>query len=123
MAVSMFCFQSKHCQILRFNNTWIRYTNIYEMGSITKLDKQRSNRYMSTFLYKIGNTAYRKPWHFVTGWLIILAIVVSLMGLNGIHVSSEMKIEGTESQRILDQLSQELPLASGGQGSIVFRIS
>ncbi|WP_438350258.1 MMPL family transporter [Paenibacillus sp. FA6] len=78
---------------------------------------------MSTFLYKIGNTAYRKPWHFITGWLIILAIVVSLIGVNGIHVSSEMKIEGTESQRILDQLSQELPLASGGQGSIVFKTS
>ena len=78
---------------------------------------------MSTFLYKIGHTAYRKPWHFITGWMIILAIIVSLIGVNGIHVSSEMKIEGTESQRILDQLSQELPLASGGQGSIVFKTS
>lgn len=76
---------------------------------------------MSTWLYKIGNTAYRKPWHFITGWLIISVIVVSLIGVNGIHISSEMKIEGTESQRILDQLSQELPLAAGGQGSIVFK--
>jgi RND superfamily putative drug exporter len=31
-----------------------------------------------------------------------------------------MKIEGTESQKVLDQLSAELPEASGGQASIVF---
>lgn len=78
---------------------------------------------MSTFLYKIGNTAYRKPWQFIAGWLVVLAIVVSLIAVNGIHVSSEMKIEGTESQKILDQLAQELPMASGGQGSVVFKTS
>jgi len=76
---------------------------------------------MSTFLYKIGTAAYRKPFYFITGWLVILAIVISSIGVNGIQVSSEMKIEGTESQRILDQLAEELPLASGGQGSIVFK--
>lgn len=76
---------------------------------------------MSTLLYKLGRTAYRKPWYFITGWLAVLAIVVSLIATNGVQVSSEMKIEGTESQRILDQLSQELPMASGGQGSIVFK--
>jgi len=76
---------------------------------------------MSIFLYKIGNLAYRKSWYFITAWLVILAVVGTLIGVNGIHVSSNMKIEGTESQRILDQLAQELPLASGGQGSIVFQ--
>ncbi len=76
---------------------------------------------MSTFLYRIGKTAYRKPWYFVTSWLLLLAIVISLIAANGIHVGQEMSIEGTESQRILDQLAQELPLAAGGQGSIVFK--
>src|SRR5690606_781824 len=76
---------------------------------------------MSIFLYKIGNFAYRKSWYVITAWLVILAVVGTLMGVNGIQVSSNMKIEGTESQRILDQLAQELPMASGGQGSIVFK--
>lgn len=76
---------------------------------------------MSIFLYKIGNLAYRKAWYFITAWLVILAVVGTLIGVNGINVSSDMKIEGTESQRILDQLAEELPLASGGQGSIVFK--
>ncbi|URN92613.1 MAG: MMPL family transporter [Candidatus Pristimantibacillus lignocellulolyticus] len=75
---------------------------------------------MSTFLYKLGKTAYSKPWHFIVSWILILAIVLAILGVNGIHVTSDMKIEGTESQKVLDQLTQELPEASGGQASIVF---
>ncbi|ANE46475.1 transporter [Paenibacillus swuensis] len=76
---------------------------------------------MSTLLYRLGKSAYRKPWQFIIGWLVVIGIIVSMIGVNGIHVSSEMKIEGTESQRILDQLAKELPAASGGQGSVVFQ--
>ncbi|MCR8656998.1 MMPL family transporter [Paenibacillus endoradicis] len=75
---------------------------------------------MSTFLYKLGKTAYSKPWQFIVSWILILAIVLAILGVNGIHVTSDMKIEGTESQKVLDQLTQELPEASGGQASIVF---
>ncbi|MUT65161.1 MMPL family transporter [Paenibacillus sp. NEAU-GSW1] len=75
---------------------------------------------MSTFLYKLGKSAYTKPWYFIVSWIAILGIVLAILGINGIHVSSEMKIEGTESQKVLDQLAQELPEASGGQASIVF---
>ncbi|CAI6043975.1 MMPL family transporter [Cohnella sp. JJ-181] len=77
---------------------------------------------MSTFLYKVGKTAYAKPWQFIIGWVVILGVVGALLGANGIHVSSEMKIEGTESQKVLDQLAQELPAASGGQASVVFTV-
>lgn len=75
---------------------------------------------MSTFLYKMGKSAYSKPWYFIVSWIAILGIVLAVLGVNGIHVTSEMKIEGTESQKVLDQLAQELPEASGGQASIVF---
>ncbi|RAP77026.1 MMPL family transporter [Paenibacillus montanisoli] len=75
---------------------------------------------MSTFLYKLGKAAYDKPWHFLLSWIIVLGIVIGMIGVNGIHSSSEMKIEGTESQKVLDQLAKELPAASGGQASIVF---
>lgn len=76
---------------------------------------------MSTLLYKIGKTAFRKPGYFIIGWVLILGIVISMISMNGIHISSEMKIEGTESQKVLDQLAKELPAASGGQGSVVFK--
>lgn len=75
---------------------------------------------MSTLLYRVGKTAFRKPGYFILGWILILGIVVSLISVNGVHISSEMKIEGTESQKVLDQLAKELPAASGGQGSVVF---
>lgn len=75
---------------------------------------------MSTLLYRVGKTAFRKPGYFILGWILILGIVVSMISVNGVHISSEMKIEGTESQKVLDQLAKELPAASGGQGSVVF---
>jgi RND superfamily putative drug exporter len=75
---------------------------------------------MSTFLYKLGKKAYDKPWYFIAGWVVILGIVITMLGINGMNVSSEMKIEGTESQKVLDKLGKELPEASGGQASVVF---
>ncbi|WEK54908.1 MAG: MMPL family transporter [Candidatus Cohnella colombiensis] len=78
---------------------------------------------MSTFLYKLGRSAYTKPWLFIVTWIAILGIVLTVLGVNGVHVSSDMKIEGTESQKVLDQLTEELPEASGGQASIVFTTS
>lgn len=75
---------------------------------------------MSKLLYRIGKTAYNKPWHFILSWLAIIGIVIAITGINGIHTSSEMRIPGTESQKVLDMLTQELPAASGGQGSVVF---
>ncbi|BBI33823.1 MMPL family transporter [Cohnella abietis] len=75
---------------------------------------------MSTFLYKIGKAAYDKPWAIISSWIVILGIVVAMIGVNGLNISSEMKLEGTESQKVLDKLVQELPQAAGGQASVVF---
>lgn len=54
---------------------------------------------MSTFLYRLGKSAYTKPWYFLTVWILILGVIGALLGVNGIQSSSEMKIEGTESQK------------------------
>lgn len=75
---------------------------------------------MSTFLYKIGRKAYDKPWYFISAWAVVLTIVIALLGFNGIHISTEFKMEGTESQKVLDKLATELPQAAGGQASVVF---
>lgn len=75
---------------------------------------------MSTFLYRLGKSAYSKPWYFLTAWILILGVIGGLLGINGIQSSSEMKIEGTESQKVLDMLVKELPAAAGGQASVAF---
>ena len=54
---------------------------------------------MSTFLYRLGKSAYSKPWYFILFWIVVLGVVGTLLGINGIQSSSEMKIEGTESQK------------------------
>ncbi|AIQ31230.1 transporter [Paenibacillus sp. FSL P4-0081] len=75
---------------------------------------------MSTFLYRLGKSAYSKPWYFIAAWIVVLGVIGALLGVNGIQSSSEMKIEGTESQKVLDKLTQELPAAAGGQASVAF---
>lgn len=75
---------------------------------------------MSTILYRLGQTAFGRPWLFIAGWVAVLAAVVGAVAINGVSVSSEMKIEGTQAQTVLDRVADELPEASGGQASVVF---
>lgn len=77
---------------------------------------------MSKFLYRLGKNAYDKPWYYIVGWIVILGITITMVGVNGVHVSSDIKIKGTESQKVLDKLVEELPAASGGQASVVFTV-
>ena len=75
---------------------------------------------MSLLLYRLGRTAYRRPWVFIGSWAVILAAVIGLVAMNGGRVSSNVTIDGTRSQQVLDDLRAELPATAGGQGSIVF---
>ncbi len=77
---------------------------------------------MSTFLHRLGGLAYRRPWAFLLSWLVLLVGVIGLAVTSDGHISSSMTIDGTPSQRVLDQLREELPPASGGQGTIVFTV-
>lgn len=75
---------------------------------------------MSKFLYNIGKIAYNNSWKFIVSWIVILTLVGVGIATNGIHMTSDIKIEGTESQKVLDKLTKELPEAAGGQASVVF---
>lgn len=75
---------------------------------------------MSRFFYSIGKTAYSKPWLFIAGWLLILGIIITAIAANGVSMSSETRIDGTAAQDVLDELAEEYPAASGGQGSYLF---
>ncbi len=77
---------------------------------------------MSTFLYRLGRGAYGRPWPFIVGWVLVLAAVVAALLVNGVKVTSEMKIDNTEAQQVLDRVVEELPEASGGQASVVFTV-
>lgn len=78
---------------------------------------------MSRFFYSIGKTAYSKPWLFIAGWLLILGIIITAIVTNGVSTSSETRIDGTAAQDVLDELAEEYPAASGGQGSYLFKVT
>ena len=77
---------------------------------------------MSKLLYVLGRKGYDKPWYFIFGWVVVLVLVLSLLGLNGVHISSNMQIQGTRAQQVADLLQKEVPKLSGGQGSVVFTV-
>src|SRR5690606_15433848 len=83
----------------------------------------RNLQRMSTLLYKFGRKAYDKPWYFIAGWVIILGLVITMLGVNGMNTSTDIKLEGTEAQNVLDKLQQAIPEAAGGQASVVFTVS
>ncbi|MHB8891726.1 MAG: MMPL family transporter [Candidatus Limnocylindrales bacterium] len=77
---------------------------------------------MSKFLYRLGGLAYRRPRVFIIAWLLILGIVIGFAATGGGRISTSLTIDGTPSQQVLDQLREELPAASGGQGTLVFTV-
>lgn len=75
---------------------------------------------MSRLLHRLGALAHRRPWPFIIVWLLILGSVIGLAATSNGRISSSLTIDGTPSQRVLDQLRVQLPAASGGQGTVVF---
>ncbi|NBM14236.1 MMPL family transporter [Streptomyces sp. GC420] len=76
---------------------------------------------MSVLLYRVGRFAYGKPWYVISGWLAVVAAVVALLVAHPVKLSNEVRIDGTPSQKVIDDLAGSLPEASGGQGLLAFR--
>ncbi|GAA2172512.1 MMPL family transporter [Arthrobacter parietis] len=76
---------------------------------------------MAFLLYRLGSFAYRRRWWVVSAWLaIMVAVGGSAVAFSG-TLSNNFTIPGTESQRVLNQLKEEMPEAVGGMGTIVFQ--
>ncbi|GAA1409317.1 hypothetical protein AUR04nite_22430 [Glutamicibacter uratoxydans] len=78
---------------------------------------------MASLLYRLARWAHRHHYRIIAMWLaafIFIGISASLfMG----QLSNTFTIPGTETQRTLDRLKQEIPDLAGGSGSIVFHES
>ena len=76
---------------------------------------------MSILLYRLGQFSFRRPWVFITVWLLVLAGIFALIIAGGSpKISTAVTIDGTEAQNVIDELQEEFPEMSGGQGTIVF---
>lgn len=76
---------------------------------------------MSLFLYRLGRFSYRRPMIFILVWLVAIGGVVGInLAGDGLKISSAITIDGTESQKVIDELRLGFPETAGGQGAIVF---
>jgi len=76
---------------------------------------------MSSLLARVARFAFRRAWLVISVWLVLLGAVIVPVAINGIAITSDTSISGTESQDVLDRVA-DLSDATGGQASIVFTV-
>ncbi|MDQ7904800.1 MMPL family transporter [Phytohabitans sp. ZYX-F-186] len=75
---------------------------------------------MSALLYRLGRLAYARPWRVIGLWLAVSVLVAGVLVLNPPQLTSEVRIEGTAAQDVIDELAVSMPEAAGGQGTLAF---
>jgi RND superfamily putative drug exporter len=76
---------------------------------------------VATYLYRLGRFAARRAWAVVLAWILLLGLVAGAALSFGKPFTSKMTIPGTEFQTVLDDLTQAVPKAAGGIGTVVFK--
>ncbi|MDQ0595780.1 RND superfamily putative drug exporter [Streptomyces canus] len=75
---------------------------------------------MAVLLHRLGHSAYRHRKLVLGIWLVVLAALITCVGVFGGKLDDRFTVPGTESQRALDTLGRTLPEASGVGAAIVF---
>jgi RND superfamily putative drug exporter len=76
---------------------------------------------MANLLYRLGRFSYQRRRLVVAVWTLFLVLLgVGALTLGG-KTTNAFSIPGTESQRALDALKQELPAASGASATVVVK--
>jgi putative drug exporter of the RND superfamily len=75
---------------------------------------------MAVLLHRLGRGAYRHRKLVLGIWLMVLAALITCVGLLGGKLDDRFTVPGTQSQRALDTLGRTLPEASGVNAQIVF---
>lgn len=74
---------------------------------------------MSTALYRLGRWCAAHAWPVIAAWLVVLAAAGTLAGTIGKPLTNEITMPGTEFEKVLTQLGDEIPAAAGGFGRVV----
>src|SRR5665648_401748 len=61
---------------------------------------------MSTLLARVARFAFQRAWRVIAVWLVLLAAVIVPVAINGITITSDTSISGTESQDVLDPVDR-----------------
>lgn len=74
---------------------------------------------MSSFLYELGRTAFRRRKTVVAVWLAILGILGGFVAAFGGSFNDEFRLPGSESQDALDSLELTFPEVAGGSATML----
>lgn len=75
---------------------------------------------MSIYLYRLARWCFRHRRAVLASWLVVGVAAVVIGMASGGKTTDGVTIPGTESQRLVDVLKQELPAASGASTQVVF---
>ncbi len=75
---------------------------------------------MAKYLHLLGALAYKHPWRFIAGWVVILGLLGVLAATFMQPTSSDISIPGTAAQRAIDRADELFVGSGGGTGRIVF---
>ncbi|MDE0573568.1 MMPL family transporter [Demequina sp. B12] len=76
---------------------------------------------MANFLFRLGRGSARKPFIAIVAWIVALAASVGAFLAFGGTLTDSFSIPGTETQKVTDQLSQELEGLDGATARIVYQ--
>ncbi|NNG77794.1 MMPL family transporter [Brevibacterium luteolum] len=74
---------------------------------------------VSSFLYELGRTAFRRRKTVVAVWLAILAVLGGFVAAFGDSFNDEFRLPGSESQDALDALELTFPEVAGGSATML----
>ena len=75
---------------------------------------------MARLLYRLGRGAATRAWAAIITWIVLLGLAGGAFAAFSGTLSESFEIPGTETQQLADRLSEELPEANQGTGTIVF---
>lgn len=75
---------------------------------------------MARWLSSLGSLAAHRPRTVLAVWGVLLALGVTGYLAFGGTLSAQVTLPGTPTAKVVDQLAQEFPDASGGSGTVVF---
>jgi RND superfamily putative drug exporter len=75
---------------------------------------------MSSYLYRLGNWAFRRRWIVLAFWIGLLIAVGAISQAVKKDTNDAFNVPGTESQRALDLLDEKFPGSGGATARVVF---
>ncbi|GMA34672.1 hypothetical protein GCM10025876_08760 [Demequina litorisediminis] len=76
---------------------------------------------MANFLFRLGRGSARRPFIAIVAWLVALAAAAGSFLAFGGTLTDSFSIPGTETDRVANQLTEEIPDAGGTTARIVYQ--